>query len=80
MTKTILIGNQECTSCDGEVNICTLGQLKKYPSSQQHPVIEDQSSDEEYLGGGSGREREDESSPKITVVEEAATLNKFPTN
>ena len=51
-----------------------MDQLTNDASSQEPLIIEEPSSDEEYLGGGIGSRSEVEACPKIMVVEEAPTV------
>ena len=74
MTKILLRGKQEYEFCDKEVSSYALDQLTNDTSAQQPLMIEDPSSDEEYLGCRSGSGSDDEACPKILVVEEAPTV------
>ena len=75
-----MTGKRECTFFGGEVRSYTLDQLTNYALTKQPTVIEDPSSDEEYVNGGSRSKSEDEACPKSTVVEEDMTVEECPTD
>ena len=66
--------------CDREVSSYNLSQLTNYASTNQPLVVEDPSSDKEYLVGGSRSKSEDKARPKSPVAEESPTVEECSPN